>query len=62
MTVMSDYVSLLTISQSAKGLEWKHVCLVNFFTNMSQATGATKALRHMFDIKVDGSMGWRAVG
>ena len=48
----SDYASLLTISQSAKGLEWDHVCLVNFFTSMSQVNGVTKGLRHMLTMEV----------
>ena len=52
--VMSDCASLPTISQSAKGLEWDHVCLVNFFTSMSQANGVTKGLRHMLTMEVTG--------
>ena len=53
----SDYTSLLPILQAAKGLEWNDVCLVNFFTSMSQGTGAAKGLRHMFDVEV-GAMWW----
>ena len=44
--VTSDHAPFL---QSAKGLEWDHVCLVNFFTTLSQSNGATKGLRHMLD-------------
>ena len=47
------------VTQSAKGLEWEHVCLVNFFSDISKIKGAAKGLRHMLTIEV---VGGRDVG
>ena len=48
-------------TQSAKGLEWEHVCLVNFFTDISKIKGAAKGLRHMLTMEVVGVGIWGGV-